>query len=231
MSAISAPSDNIHLADIDREPARSAPRTVLVTRSSAYVVLQLLVGMNIGTLTCPPPPDMGWLKAVRNSTAEANAPTIPSHETGAKLDVNQNCVYYIEDTNLGARSPTQQLQLLPLAHQDTPNSELPFLSASQLALLSDRHGNTSISPLYIVVDDIVYDCTQFVHDHPGGPRVIQSFRGQDCSWQFWRFHSKENMKEWGHPLRVARTQGVKNRWKERPRFVGLRKFGAEEEGW
>lgn len=173
---------------------------------------------------------MGWMKAVRNNAAEAKSiPHSSLHETKVESDRNKPTTFYIEETNLAARLSTQQLQFLPLAHQDTPNSALPFLSASQLALLSDGHSDTSTTPLYIVVDGIVYDCTQFVHDHPGGPRVIQSFRGQDCSWQFWRFHSKEIMKEWGHPLRVARTQGVKNRWKERPRFVGLRKFGAAAE--
>ncbi|EUC39856.1 hypothetical protein COCMIDRAFT_74198, partial [Bipolaris oryzae ATCC 44560] len=84
--------------------------------------------------------------------------------------------------------------------------------------------------LYVVVDEIVYNCTQFVHEHPGGSRVIENFKGQDCSWQFWRFHSEKNMEEWGKPLRVARTKDVRNRWKERPRWVGLRKFGAIEEG-
>lgn len=41
---------------------------------------------------------------------------------------------------------------------------------------------------------------------------------------------RKNMEEWGKPLRVARTKDVGNRWKERPRWVGLRKFGAIDEG-
>lgn len=46
------------------------------------------------------------------------------------------------------------------------------------------------SPLGIVIDDIVYDCTDFIHDHPGGITVLESFGGSECSckprsrWQF-----------------------------------------------
>ncbi|EMD65267.1 hypothetical protein COCSADRAFT_86381, partial [Bipolaris sorokiniana ND90Pr] len=84
--------------------------------------------------------------------------------------------------------------------------------------------------LYIVVDDIVYNCTQFVRENTGGPRVIENFKGQVFSWQFWRFHSAKNIEEWVKPVRVARTKNVGNRWKERLRWVGLRKLGAVEEG-
>lgn len=176
---------------------------------------------------------MGWMKAVRNNASEANlGPDSLSQKAVLKSDGNKHAAVHIEDAGLTAHLSNQQLQPLPLAHPQTPNHELPFLSASQLARLSNGRNGTSATPLYLVIDDIVYDCTGFVHDHPGGPRVIENFSGQDCSWQFWRFHSKENMREWGQPLRIARTNGVKNRWKERPRFVGLRKFGAvTEDDW
>lgn len=35
----------------------------------------------------------------------------------------------------------------------------------------------------IVVDEIVYDCTEFVGKHPGGSHIIKEFGGHDCSWQ------------------------------------------------
>jgi cytochrome b involved in lipid metabolism len=80
--------------------------------------------------------------------------------------------------------------------------------------------------LWLVIDNIVYDCSGF--EHPGGATVIQSFRGEDCSWQFWRFHSKTHMQEFGRPLRIGRTAGVPNRFKERPKFVGLSKLGGND---
>lgn len=84
------------------------------------------------------------------------------------------------------------------------------------------------STLWIVIDEEVFDCTDFASIHPGGNTVIESFRGEDCSWQFWRFHSRINLETDGRPLRIGRTAGVPNRFKERPRFVGLRRLGADD---
>lgn len=80
----------------------------------------------------------------------------------------------------------------------------------------------------IVVEDIVYDCTDFISEHPGGEKIIQSFAGQECTWQFWRFHGKKDMEELGKPLRVGRTKGLKNRFKEPVRYVGLRRLGDDD---
>jgi len=35
----------------------------------------------------------------------------------------------------------------------------------------------------IVVDQIVYDCTDFVGKHPGGSHIVKEFGGHDCTWQ------------------------------------------------
>lgn len=78
------------------------------------------------------------------------------------------------------------------------------------------------------MDNIVYDCTTFVLSHPGGKTVIESFCGADCSWQFWRFHGEKEMREFGRALRVGRTEGIQNRFKEPVKYVGLRKIGMDE---
>lgn len=77
----------------------------------------------------------------------------------------------------------------------------------------------------IVVHEIVYYFTDFIHKHPGGTQIIESFAGTECSWQFWRFHGKGEMEEFGRPLRVGRTKGLKNRFEEPKRYVGLRRLG------
>jgi cytochrome b involved in lipid metabolism len=77
-----------------------------------------------------------------------------------------------------------------------------------------------------VVDNIVYDCLEFLKEHPGGEQIIRSFSGAECSWQFWRFHSKKEMEEFGKPLRVGRTDGMINKFKEPQKYVGLRKLGG-----
>lgn len=171
---------------------------------------------------------MGWLRALHSTVIEQQHefPRAPQ-AADVKLKVDKNHVTHIEELSI-----QDQSRKFPLAHPETADHDLPFISAAEFALISAQGNNNGTGLLYITIDDIVYDCTQFVHDHPGGPRVIESFKGQDCSWQFWRFHSRENMKEWGRPLRIARTKGVQNRWKERPRFVGLRPFsGAGDSGW
>jgi cytochrome b involved in lipid metabolism len=176
---------------------------------------------------------MGWLRAVRGNTSGVEPePTRSMVETKGDHLLDKQSTSHIEELRMTADSCPQEVQSLPFAPEDTPDSELPFLSAAQITRTCRKQDGDRVGPLYLVVDGIVYNCTQFVHDHPGGPRVIEAFRGQDCSWQFWRFHSKKNMEEWGRRLRVARTNGVENKWKERPRFVGLRKLGGfSEQDW
>ena len=79
-----------------------------------------------------------------------------------------------------------------------------------------------------MIDDIVYDCIKFISEHPGGEQIIRSFAGAECSWQFWRFHGKKEIEEFGRALRVGRTKGMKNKYKEPPKYVGLRRLGDEE---
>ncbi|SCV48809.1 related to cytochrome b5 [Fusarium fujikuroi] len=100
----------------------------------------------------------------------------------------------------------------------TESSALPFIEPETVADAC-RNGH-----LWVIIDDIIYDCTDFVHNHPGGARVIESFRGSNCSWQFWRFHCEKDLTEFGRPLRIGRTKGIINKFMEPPRFVGLRKF-------
>lgn len=93
---------------------------------------------------------------------------------------------------------------------------------------ADTETNPDRHDWWIVVDNIVYDCTDFILEHPGGEQVIMSFIGEDCSWQFWRFHSCALMEQYGVPLRIGRTEGVQNRFEEPKRFVGLSRLGRDE---
>jgi cytochrome b involved in lipid metabolism len=104
---------------------------------------------------------------------------------------------------------------------------LPLLSTAEVM---DRCDDEA-APLWIVVDNIVYDCSEYVLRHPGGEQVIQSFKGRDCSWQFWRFHGAQQMEEWATPLRIARVEGVPNPFREPKRWVGLRKLGTLDDDW
>ncbi|KAH7066414.1 cytochrome b5-like heme/steroid binding domain-containing protein [Paraphoma chrysanthemicola] len=171
---------------------------------------------------------MGWMKALGDKkhdlTSSQVEVTVPS---GVKDEHARRTpeVAYIEDISKLQNSNISPSLPHALISPSTPNADLPFFSASAIAtaVMEDK--------LYIVIDSIVYDCSTFIHEHPGGRRVLESFRGQDCSWQFWRFHSREVMESWSWRLRIGRTEGVKNRWAEKPRWVGLRRLGDDIANW
>ncbi|KAL4969952.1 cytochrome b5-like heme/steroid binding domain-containing protein [Aspergillus stella-maris] len=141
----------------------------------------------------------------------------------------------------------------PLQHPSTPDSDLPFIDPSIVTLVEKAWKENKTSPTversvptspkeptsdseaqipaWIIINNIIYDCTAFQSQHPGGSAVIRNFVGQDCTWQFWRFHSQHQLGEFGGLLRVGRTRGVLNRYKEVPRFVGVSTGDDDDWGW
>lgn len=150
---------------------------------------------------------MGWMhRSVETKAVTPGRPLIESTlESGAS-------VVLVEDPE----NPESYRSVSP----SVPDDELPFIHMSVVvaSTMSGRH--------WLVIDDIIYDCTEFISEHPGGQDVLQPFRGHDCTWQFRRFHGKRELQQ-GRGLRVGRTSGVRNKFKERPKFVGLRPCGAD----
>ncbi|KAJ5611214.1 hypothetical protein N7510_007933 [Penicillium lagena] len=161
---------------------------------------------------------MGWL-SIRHQYQKPCP--VESNVKPATEDV-QSWVEHIEH----ARSTPCNLEF-PFQHESTPDHALPFIPADRVR---EQAFDTCGDPLlaWIVIDNIVYDCTNFIHQHPGGDTVIRSFVGEDCSWQFHRLHSRQTMEEYGRPLRVGRTEGIQNRFKEIPRYIGSSKLKSEE---
>lgn len=112
----------------------------------------------------------------------------------------------------------------PICSKDIQNVDLPIIPAETVKLRDGKKG----SRLWIVIDEIVYDCSDFTRVHPGGDNVIQSFGGQNCSWQFWRIHSRKHLVESGTALRVGKTKGIANRFKEPKKYIGLRTLDNDE---
>jgi cytochrome b involved in lipid metabolism len=167
---------------------------------------------------------MGWLKPTSFLTSrtrrEITGDSHYNHDTTkddlVKLD--DTLAQHLEAVEIHSGNNNSHYPSLPIQSIDLEDSDLPFIPSAIV-----RSAKNSLGRTWVVVDNIVYDCTDFAHEHPGGETVINSFSGQDCSWQFWRFHNSTHMRESGRPLRVGRTSGIKNRFAERPRFVGLRR--------
>lgn len=105
--------------------------------------------------------------------------------------------------------------------------QLPHFSPEEVL----KRNGEACEKLWIVVDKIVYDCSEFVVEHPGGDEVIRSFGGRDCSWQFWRFHGPKDMEEWGAPLRIAKCEEATNPYREPNRWVGLKRLATRDDDW
>lgn len=132
----------------------------------------------------------------------------------------------LENTNTNQESR----HTYPFVSHTIADEDLPFMTAEIISSKSSPgrlavKRQTATDPLrrdwWIVVDNIVYDCTDFILEHPGGEQVILSFVGEDCTWQFRRFHSRRILEEIARPLRIGRTEGIKNRFKEPKRLSRL----------
>ncbi|KAL8995012.1 MAG: hypothetical protein Q9188_006911 [Gyalolechia gomerana] len=63
--------------------------------------------------------------------------------------------------------------------------------------------------LWIIVDEDVYDMTQFQTEHPGGQKILQRVGGKDASKQFWKYHNESILKKYKGQLQVGSLDSKK----------------------
>ncbi|TKA49231.1 hypothetical protein B0A54_01308 [Friedmanniomyces endolithicus] len=112
----------------------------------------------------------------------------------------------------------------PILPKRTAVHDLPFIPSIEVAQRDGRGGNR----LWIVVDTIILDATEYQEKHPGGRQIISGFAGRDCSWQWWSFHTGSIWHSVAAGLRVGRTEGVSNPFERPPAIVGLRAHGFQD---
>lgn len=182
---------------------------------------------------------MGWLQRARLPLdTECSTSTMHVHE--GEVEGTARHVEYARVDGILTTKPhvlSERSKKYPFVPMELPDAQLPFISAEEIRSSamttkgSSPKAHTIQFPGYvwIVIDDIVYDCSEYITSHPGGEDVMANFSGQDCSWQFWRFHGAQQMVEFGRQLRIGRTTCIKNRWTEPTRWVGLRKLNNLED--
>ncbi|KAK3501732.1 cytochrome b5-like heme/steroid binding domain-containing protein [Neurospora crassa] len=57
--------------------------------------------------------------------------------------------------------------------------------------------------MYIIIDDGVYDITNFLDDHPGGAKILKRMAGKDATKSFWKYHGKSVLEKYGTKLKIG----------------------------
>ncbi|KAF7908305.1 uncharacterized protein EAF01_004060 [Botrytis porri] len=57
--------------------------------------------------------------------------------------------------------------------------------------------------MYLIIDEHVYDVTNFLEEHPGGAKILKRVAGKDASKQFWKYHNEGVLKKYGEKLKIG----------------------------
>ncbi|RKF59912.1 Acyl-CoA dehydrogenase apdG [Erysiphe neolycopersici] len=65
--------------------------------------------------------------------------------------------------------------------------------------------------IYIIIDENVYDLTEFQEDHPGGKKILSRVAGKDASKQFWKYHNESILRKYKKQLLVGVLDSKENK--------------------
>ena len=69
-----------------------------------------------------------------------------------------------------------------------------------------KHDGKTQKDMLIIVDDAVYDVSQFVDEHPGGAKILKRVAGKDATKQFWKYHNEGVLKKYSPKLKVGKVK-------------------------
>ncbi|PHH66712.1 hypothetical protein CDD80_917 [Ophiocordyceps camponoti-rufipedis] len=65
-----------------------------------------------------------------------------------------------------------------------------------------QHGDDS-SGYWLIIEDGVYDISNFIDEHPGGPKILKRFAGKNATKAFWKYHGENVLKRYGEKFRIG----------------------------
>ncbi|KAF2857950.1 cytochrome b5 [Piedraia hortae CBS 480.64] len=75
---------------------------------------------------------------------------------------------------------------------------------SQELTLKELQQHDSVEKgLYICIDNVIYDVSNFVDEHPGGAKILKRVGGKDASKQFWKYHNESVLKKYGPKFKIG----------------------------
>ena len=66
--------------------------------------------------------------------------------------------------------------------------------------------NSADKGIYIIVDENVYDVTNFIDEHPGGAKILKRVAGKDATKQFWKYHNESVLKKYSQRLKIGTVE-------------------------
>ncbi|KAK0544627.1 hypothetical protein OC846_005837 [Tilletia horrida] len=60
--------------------------------------------------------------------------------------------------------------------------------------------------VWVVVDNNVYDITEFLEEHPGGKKILISNAGKDASEAFHTYHSEKILKSVAEEYKIGELE-------------------------
>ncbi len=133
--------------------------------------------------------EMGWIRGLAPAKLAVRDIIAPDTRTKERLvHVEDISGTSGNDIYVQRQDASKSETKYPFQPQSVSDEDLPLITSAEVvskrrpgALSGKASHSEEGKDYWIVVDDIVYDCTFFILDHPGGEQIILSFVGENCS--------------------------------------------------